>query len=361
MVLEGVHYDPRNGGAHFAISETGTLLYVPAAPRSPESYLAWVDAGGRITRISDTARVFREPRVSPDGRRVAARIGTDAASDLWVVDIPTATLTRVSFGLSARRPTWMPDGRTLTVAAESGGRWRLLNLPLGGVTTPVLMYESENRLYPNAWTPDARGLVFQEQRSGTGWDVRLLEIGPDGRATGTVRDLANTPFNETYAMVSPDGRYFAYDCDELDQIFGFYVAPLDDPGARVRGADNNSHWPHWGRDGVLYSWSPPGARPGRRKVPEGMHRITRRPGTSGWIPAATEPLWGPPVDGFALARRLSVAAYSPFDVDPMSSAASPRFLVLETDARGARPPIERPVVVLNWPRELDAQGLARPH
>ena len=360
MVLEGLRYDPRNGGAHFAISESGTLLYVPAAPRSPEGYLAWVDISGRLTRISDTARIFREPRVSPDGRRVAARIGTDAASDLWVIDTATATLTRVSFGLAPRRPTWMPDGSTLTVAAEANGRWRLLNLPLGGATTPIVVYESDNRLYPNAWTPDARGIVFQEQRSGTGWDVRLLEIGPDGRATGTVRDLANTPFNETYAMVSPDGRYFAYDCDELDDIFGIYIAPLADPGARVRGTDERSRWPHWGRDGELYCWFPPGARPGRSKVPEGLHRIRRRPDAPGWAPAGSEPLWAPPLDGFSLVRRLSVAAYSPFDVDPTSTASAPRFLVLETESSGARPPIDRPVVVLNWPRELDAHGLARP-
>jgi serine/threonine-protein kinase len=286
MVLEGVHYDPRNGGAHFAISESGTLIYAPAAPTSAEAYLAWVDAAGRLTRIGDTARVFREPRLSPDGRRVAARIGTESSSDLWIVDTTTATLTRLSFGLSPRRPVWTPDGRAVTVAAQADGRWRLLNLPLAGASTPAVVYESVNRVYPNAWTPDARSLVFQEQRADTGWDVRLLEVGPDGRATGAVRDLASTPFNETYATVSPDGRYFAYDCDELDQVFGIYIAPLSDPAARVRGTDTNSRWPHWGRDGELYCWSPPGARPGRSKVPEGLHRITRRPHVPGWAPAA---------------------------------------------------------------------------
>jgi hypothetical protein len=58
---------------------------------------------------------------------------------------------------------------------------------------------------------------------------------------------------------------------------------------------------------------------------------------------------------------MSVAAYAPFDVDPARGSGEPRFLVLETGARGAPPPTDRPVVVLNWPRELDAHGLARPH
>jgi serine/threonine-protein kinase len=357
MVLEGLHYDPRNGGAHFAVSESGTLLYRPAAPTSPESYLAWVDREGRLSRIGETARVFREPRLSPDGRGVAARIGTEAASDLWIVDTTAATLTRLSFGLSPRRPIWMPDGRAITVAARDGGRWRLLNLELGGAGTPTVVHESENRLYPNAWTPDARALVFQERRPETGWDVRLVEVGRDGRGSGRVRDLASTPFNETYASVSPDGRHVAYDCDELDQIFGIYVAPLAEPGARVRGADTNARWPRWGRDGQLFCWFPPGARPGRSKVPEGLHRIPRREGASGWAPAASEPLWTAPTDAFALVRRLTVAAYAPFDVD--LARPEPRFLVLETGARGAAPPVDGPVVVLNWPQELDARGLAR--
>jgi hypothetical protein len=249
----------------------------------------------------------------------------------------------------------------ITVSAEADGRWRVLNLPLTGATTPVVVHESENRVYPNAWTPDARSLVFQEQRPGTGWDVRLLEVGADGKATGAIRDLASTPFNETYATVSPDGRYFAYDCDELDQIFGIYVAAVADPGARVRGADTASRWPHWGSDGSLYCWFPPAGRPGRSKVPEGLHRVTRRPNTPGWAPTASVPLWRPPLDGFALVRRLSVAAYAPFDVDPASDASDPRFLVLEMGARGAAPSTDKPVVVLNWPRELDAHGLAQPH
>ena len=358
MVLEGLHYDPRNGGAHFAVSESGTLLYGPAAPTSPEAYLAWVDEAGSVTRIGDTARVFREPRLSPDGRRVAARIGTEASSDLWMVDAATGALTRLSFGLAPRRPVWTPDGRAVTVAARADGRWRLLNLPLAGATTPAVVYESENRIYPNSWAPDARALLFQERRAETGWDVRLLELGPDGRATGVVRDLAVTPFNETSASVSLDGRHFAYESDELDQIFGVYVAPVAEPVARVRATLTNARWPRWGREDLLFCWFPSGARPGRSRVPEGLQRVSRRTGTTAWAPAATEPLWGPPADSHAIVRRLSVAPYAPFDVDLAS--ASPRFLVLESGARAVAPSVDRPVVVLNWPRELDAQGRARP-
>src|SRR5262249_56218222 len=83
VVLEGVGYALRTGGTHLALSETGRLVYGPAPPTLPESHLAWVDAAGTLTRIGGGPREFREPRLSPDGRRVAVRIGTEAESDLW--------------------------------------------------------------------------------------------------------------------------------------------------------------------------------------------------------------------------------------------------------------------------------------
>jgi hypothetical protein len=120
VVLEGVHYDLRTGGAHVALSDGGTLVYGPAPPTSLETYVAWVDAAGNLTRIGDAPRQFREPRLSPDGRRVAARIGTEAESDLWTVETGSGMLARLSFGLSPHRPVWTADGRGITVAAEIG-------------------------------------------------------------------------------------------------------------------------------------------------------------------------------------------------------------------------------------------------
>ena len=88
-----VRYDPQNGAAHLAVSGTGTLVYSPAPAASAEYLLAWVDTAGRVTRVSDTPRTFREPRLSPDGRRVAVVIGRGTDADLWILDIATGTLT----------------------------------------------------------------------------------------------------------------------------------------------------------------------------------------------------------------------------------------------------------------------------
>ncbi len=353
VVIEGVRDDPRNGAAHFAVAEGGPLLYGPAAPRSTESYLAWVDAAGSLTRIEDTPRQFREPRLSPDGRRVAARIGTEAASDLWVFDTETATLTRASARLAVHRPVWTPDGRGITVSVDEGDRWKIVTLQTRGGPAATVS-EGPERVYPNSWSPDGRSLVFQERRAATGWDLRVLDVGADGRPLGAARDLAATPFHEVNASVSADGRLVAYDSDEPDNVFAVYVAPLHDPAARVRAASMVARWPRWGPGGQLYCWFPIGARPGESKVPEGVHRIDW---SAGGAPPRAVALWGGLPGASSLLRRLAVAPYANYDLDV--SERGPRFLVLEASNPGAETPLRRPVVVLNWLQGLGARA-ARP-
>jgi eukaryotic-like serine/threonine-protein kinase len=341
VVADGVRYDPRNGGAHYAVAGS-TIVYGPAAPTSSDTYLSWVDGGGRVTRITQTPRAFRDPRLSPDGRRVAARIGSGAASDLWLVDADSGTLTRASFGLAPYRPIWTADGRGVTVSSQQDGRWRLLTVPTSGQTRPHVVLESANRLYPNAWTPDGRSLVFQERRAATGWDLRMVDVDDAGTAAGPPRDLAATPFQETGATLSLDGRTLAYDSDELDAIFGVYVAPLADPGARTRASELHVRWPRWRANHQLFCWYPPKSRPRPATTPVGVHRIQWTPRSSG----RSEPVWPDPQQAHALVSRLSVAGYASYDVD--ASAREPRFLMLETQAPPASAPMAQPVVVLHW-------------
>jgi eukaryotic-like serine/threonine-protein kinase len=343
LVADGVRFDLRNGGAHYAVADNGTIVYGPGAPVSTDTYLSWVDTAGRLTRITDTPRAFRDPRLSPDGRRVAARIGSGPRSDLWLVDADNGSLTRASLGLAPHRPIWTPDGRGVTVSAQQDGRWRLLTVPTAGQTRPQVVMESADRLYPNAWTPDGRSLVFQERREESGWDLRIVDVDDRGTAVGPPRDLAASPFQETGATLSQDGRYLAYDSDELDAIAGVYVAPLADPAARTRASELNVRWPRWRASHELFCWYPPRARPRPITSPEGVHRIQ-------WAAARpagrSEAVWPDPQKAHALVSRLSVATYASYDVD--TSARGLRFLMLENSAPPATASLAQPVVVLDW-------------
>ena len=196
VLLDAIRYDWRNGGSHLAVSATGVLVYGPGQPTSHEYYLSWVGHDGTFTRAVDTPRRFRDLKRSPDGRSIAAVVGIAADSDLWSVDA-SGTLSRLSFGLSPYRPTWTADGRGITVGARKDGKWRLLTIPADGTGEPTVLLESQNRLYPNAWSPDGRHLLFQEVGAKTGWDLHSLEVDDAGRPVGTRKPFAASPFHES--------------------------------------------------------------------------------------------------------------------------------------------------------------------
>jgi serine/threonine-protein kinase len=357
LVVEDVRYDPRNGGAHYALSDGGVLVYGPGRPGPPEHHLAWVDAAGRLSRIGGPPRRFRGPRLSPDGRRIAVVVGPASDADLWIADAGSGALDRASWGLSPHRPAWTPDGRGITVGARAAGRWRLLTLPAAGAGAGVAVLESDHQVYPDAWTPDGRALVFEERRPGTGWDVRRVEVGSDGRASGAPRDLLATPFDERNAALSADGRLLAFESNELDGVNGIYVASLATPGAKVRATPTFANWARWGAGHGLYYWYPAQVRPGDSGDAEGLYRLDWRVAAAGLASQGPVPAWPRTPPGPGAFDRIVLGPYAPFDVD--ASGPGVRFLVLETSAARLAPALASPVVVLGWQELLPGAGAGR--
>ena len=300
-----------------------------------EFYLAWVDREGRLTRASDTPRPFRNIKASPDGRRIATVIGTSAESDLWLVDA-NGTLSRLSFALSPHRPTWTSSGGGITVGAQKDNTWRLLTLAADGKGEPTVLLESPHRLYPNAWSRDGRYLIFQESRPETGWDLRVLEVDASGRPVGAPREFASTPFHETSAAISPDGRWVSYESDELDGLIQIYVRSFPDAGHKTRVSPVRR-----AIAGLGLARQP--SLPGDSRLHDvgGSHHREKRAAGRGHAAGRLA----------RCGRAHSPAAHrqpSPggtgYDVDPGGA----RFLVLETPAMSSVPQLSHPMIVLDW-------------
>jgi Tol biopolymer transport system component len=346
VLVDGVRYDPRNGGCHLAVSQSGAFIYGPGLPSSPDYYLAWVDRNVRMQRVVDTPRPFRDPKSSPDGRRVAITIGPALDSDLWMVDA-NATLSRLSFNLSPYRPTWTPDGTRIIVGAQNtaaakadAGKpaaWRLLAFAADGTGSPAVLFEGPNRVYPNAWTPDGRHLVFQERSPETGWDLKVLDVDASGAPAGAPRAIAATPFHETTAALSADGKWIAYESDELDGIVQVYARTFPDGAHKVRVSSGGARWPVWGHDGDLYYY-----QTGQNK----LHLAhTQRQGEQ-LIVTGDEFVFGEPgKEPPAFTRLVITVAGARYDVHETSTSAA-RYLALESSTADTTPALSRPVIVL---------------
>jgi serine/threonine-protein kinase len=330
VLLDAVRYDWRNGGTHLAVAP-GVLVYAPGQPTSHEYYVSRADLDGRITRAVDTPRRFRDLRRSPDGKLIAVVVGSGLESDLWSVD-GNETLSRLSFGLTPFRPTWTPDSRGITVGAKREKKWQLITLPADSAGQPRMLYESANRIHPDDWHPDGRHLLFQESNPATGWDLRVLEVDAEGRATGAPKAFAASPFHESTASISPDGRWVAYESDELDGVVQIYVRAWPDGSHKVLASTDGARLPAWGPNGELYYW----------ETGEDTLRFTHtRVQDDQLVIAPPEPVWKGDLGPQLFRRVMITTPNGRFDVDPPG-----RFLVLEKASADVPADLKSPVVVL---------------
>ena len=82
----------------------------------------------------------------------------------------------------------------------------------------------------------------------------MLEVDESGRAKGAPRDFANTPFHETSAAMSPDGRWVSYESNELDGVFQVYARAFPTGSNKMRASTGGARWPAWDAHGSLHFW-----------------------------------------------------------------------------------------------------------
>ena len=114
------------GGGQFAISDNGTLVYQPT-PKTSLRSLVWVDRQGRERPIPVAPGDFLDPRISPDGTRLAVSFGTD----VWVMTLTDQAMTRLTFTQTPEfNPVWTPDSRHVLFDSEKRARPKSFERPL---------------------------------------------------------------------------------------------------------------------------------------------------------------------------------------------------------------------------------------
>ena len=218
----------------FDLSPSGVLVFVSIPSDSQQARLAWTDRAGHTAPLAFDA-VPRDPRLSPDGTRVA--IGGD---DIWILDLDRGTRTRISSAVGEdETPTWSADGRWVAWAATRPKEARTLYRRRSDGSGPEERLWSDDRHFHVA-SRSQHGLVLTVQEPTTGWDVLLLD--PDDPAEA--RPLLNATFNEHSARVSPDGRLIAFVSDETGQN-EVYVRAFPDLGGKVQVSVGGGVQPVW--------------------------------------------------------------------------------------------------------------------
>jgi serine/threonine-protein kinase len=262
-VVEGVSRATGNltGAAHYSVSETGTLVYIPG-PLDPSAglgermQLGVIDRQGVIERLPLPADTYQTPRVSPDGTRIA--FGTDDGKEaiVWIYDLLGDTPSRrLTFGGNNRFAVWSADGKRVVFQSDRDGDAAIFSQASDGSGTAERLTKpaKDTSHVPESWSPQDEQLLYSAETRSE-FALWLL----------TVRDRKTTPFGDVRsttpiaATFSPDGRWVAYASTDRGRQT-IYVQPFPATGARyqlaAKGADIPSH-PVWSPDGTALFYNP---------------------------------------------------------------------------------------------------------
>ena len=231
--------------AAFAVSESGTLAYVPVHPRRDERRLVWVD-GGKVDPLPIMPGAYFEPTIAPDGKHIALTIDGPIES-IWILDVSRfslATFTPVSLG-SSQAPVWTRDGKRLVYRGTRTGFRNIFSMAVDGGTPEERLTTSDNNQTPGSFSLDGNQLTFGEIDSTTGGDIWVRSLDESHKLSEFLKGL---PY-EGGPMISPDGKWLAYTSTESSRR-EIYVLPFPGPGGRkIQISTDGGSEPVWSRNG----------------------------------------------------------------------------------------------------------------
>ncbi|HEY1342561.1 MAG TPA: hypothetical protein VGF59_33895 [Bryobacteraceae bacterium] len=236
-LVQGIRH-PAGGAADFVISANGTLAYVPASEATEATYaVVWVDRHGKVIEraVRDLVVNGRDPRLSPDGKRLLLVTGLIAAGELWNYDLGGRPPLPLGPRSNIVSPIWDPAGREIAFAISTNSQ--LLTLPADAtVQSPHALSVSG---MPQAWSAGGE-LLFQ-------WPMGNPDIFAISVQSGEARKIVSSEYGEFGPALSPSGRWLAYVSNRTGQN-EIWVQGYPN-GIPVRVSTNGGDEPQWSADG----------------------------------------------------------------------------------------------------------------
>ncbi len=246
-VLEDVTSQVDSGGAEFAFSDTGVLVYRPGEQGTTNTSVVWVDRAGQTTPLLETPGNYSSPRLSPDGTKLAlGQYDRASADDIRIYDIQSKTLSRLTLTEgSSIFPTWSPDGSRIYFSSDRDtGTYAMFWKPADGTGIAERLTTSDEAQFTGDYSPDTPTILFVQIDDEIDPDIMTLALDKDAQP----EVFLQTQFAEGFARFSPDGRWIVYASNESGRT-EIFVRPFKHGGGKWQVSTDGGRFPNWSPDG----------------------------------------------------------------------------------------------------------------
>jgi Tol biopolymer transport system component len=253
LVPLGPNANPNlNRFASFAASQTGVLVFRTnqaaaqgqTGAADEQRSLSWFDRTGVRTASLGSTGAYAGLDLSPDGKRFVVHRHEGSGGDNWAFDLAQGRMQRLTFDASQdnQSPIWSPDGTRIAFSSRRNNKWGIYTKLADGTGTEELITESDPGKAPMSWSPDGKLLVYTQ--AGQANDVWAVPVAGDKKPF----PLLQSPANEVFPQVSPDGKWLAYQSSETGRN-EIYVKSFPEGPGKWQVSTDGGLWPRWRRDG----------------------------------------------------------------------------------------------------------------
>ncbi|HTI65435.1 MAG TPA: protein kinase, partial [Gemmatimonadaceae bacterium] len=222
-----------------SLSANGSLWYVSG---QATGHLVHAAPGRPDVPLLDETRAFRDPRFSPDGKRIAVEVLEPKGSNIWIYDVASATFTLLANEASFAE--WSADGRRVLFRSTHNGKMGVWWAPADGSGSAELLYEPADLFNEAVMSPDGKWLLYRTAPGVHNRDIYAVPLDGDRKPVL----LVGGPAQESHPRLSPNGKWLAYESNESGR-FEIYVRPFPENGARRQVSNQGGAEPIWSRSG----------------------------------------------------------------------------------------------------------------